>query len=179
MRIFFCKQIQQKMQLDQHAILPYKALSHILPCLIFHNRHGVHVKGIIFFFHFFFLKLFIYLFIYFWLCWVFASVRGLPLVAASGGHSSSRCTGLSPSRPLLFWSTDSRRAGSVVVAHGPCCSAARGIFPDQGSNPCPLHWQADSQPLRRQGSPRGLLFLPVSVETEAPVKQFLKSHTAG
>ena len=24
------------------------------------------------------------------------------------------------------------------------CSAACGIFPDQGSNSCPLHWQADS-----------------------------------
>ena len=36
----------------------------------------------------------IYLFIYFWLCWVFVSVRGLSLVAASGGHSSSRCAGL-------------------------------------------------------------------------------------
>ena len=46
-----------------------------------------------------------------------------------------------------------RRAGSVVVAHGLSCSAACGIFPDQGSNPCPLHWQADSQPLRHQGSP--------------------------
>ena len=46
-----------------------------------------------------------------------------------------------------------RRAGSVVVAHGLSCSAAYGIFPDQGSNPCPLHWQADSQPLRHQGSP--------------------------
>ena len=33
---------------------------------------------------------------------------------------------------------------SVVVAHGLSCSAAYGIFPDQGSNPCPLHWQADS-----------------------------------
>ena len=50
--------------------------------------------------------------------------------------------------------TGSRRAGSVVVAHGPCCSAACGIFPDQGSNPCPLHWQADSQPLRHQRSPK-------------------------
>ena len=28
-------------------------------------------------------------------------------------------------------------AGSVVVAHGLSCSAACGIFPDQGSNPCP------------------------------------------
>ena len=94
-----------------------------------------------------------YLFIYFWLCWVFVSVRGLSLVAASGGHSSSRCMGLSLSQPLLMWSTGSRRTGSAVVAHGPSRSAACGIFPDQGSNPCPLHWQADSQPLHHQGSP--------------------------
>ena len=100
-----------------------------------------------------FKKLFIYLFIYLWLCWVFVSVRVLSLVVASGGHSSSRCTGLSLLRPLLLRSTGSRRAGSVIVAHGLSCSAACGIFPDQGSNPCPLHWQADSQPLRHQGSP--------------------------
>ena len=93
------------------------------------------------------------LFIYFWLCWVFVSVRGLPPVVASGDHSSSRCAGLSLSRPLLLRSTGSRRAGSVAVAHGLSCSAACGIFPDQGSNPCLLHWQADSQPLRHQGSP--------------------------
>ena len=43
--------------------------------------------------------------------------------------------------------------GSVVVAHGLSRSTACGIFPDQGSNPCPLPWQADSQPLRHQGSP--------------------------
>ena len=95
----------------------------------------------------------IYLFIYFWLCWVFVSMQGLSPVAASGGHSSSRCTGLSLSRPLLLWSTGSRHAGSVIVAHRPSCSAACEIFPDQGSNPHPLHWQADSQPLRHQGSP--------------------------
>ena len=84
-------------------------------------------------------------------------MRGLFLVAASGGHSSSRCTGLLLSRPLLLRSTGSRRAGSVVVAHGPSCPAACGIFPDQGLNPCPLHWQADSQPLRHQGSPAATL----------------------
>ena len=104
-------------------------------------------------------------------------MRGLSPFAASGGHSSSRCAGLSLSRPLSLWSTGSRRAGSVVVVHGPSCSAACGILPDQGSNPCPLHWQADSQPLRHQGSPvlglcccarafsscseRGLLFVAV------------------
>ena len=107
----------------------------------------------------FFLIIYFYLFIYIWLCWVFVSVRGLSPVAASGGHSSSRCAGLSLSRFLLLRSTGSRRAGSVIVAHGPSCSAACGIFPDQGSNPCPLHWQADSQPLRHQGSPNPVVYL--------------------
>ena len=68
---------------------------------------------------------------------LFIAVRGPPTIAA----------------PPPLQSTGSRRAGSVVVAHGPSRSTARGIFPDQGSNPCPLHWQADSQPLRHQGSP--------------------------
>ena len=99
------------------------------------------------------------LFIYVWLCWVFVSVRGLSPVAASGGHSSSRCAGLSLSRPLLLRSTGSRRTGSAAVAHGPSCSAACGILPDQDSNPCPLPWQADSQPLRHQGSPQSILLL--------------------
>ena len=112
---------------------------------------------IFFFFFFFFFNIFIYLFIYFWLCWAFVSVRALSLVAASGGRSSSRCAGLSLSRPLLLRSTSGRCAGSVVVAHGLSCSAACGIFPDQGPNPCPLHWQADSQPLHHQGSPRFLI----------------------
>ena len=116
---------------------------------------------------FFFLNesFFLSFFLYFWLCWVFVSGRGLSLVAASGGHSSSRCAGLSLSWPLLLRSTSSRRAGSVVVAHGPGCSAACGIFPDQGSNPCHLHWQADSQPLRHQGSPvamvLGAVLIPI------------------
>ena len=28
-----------------------------------------------------------------------------------------------------------------------------GSFPDQGSNPLPLHWKADSSALNHQGSP--------------------------
>ena len=79
---------------------------------------------------FFFLIFFVYL----WLCWVLVSVRGLSLVVASGGHSSSRCAGLSLSWPLLLRSTGSRHAGSVIVAHGPSCSATCGIFPD--------HWES-------------------------------------
>ena len=100
-----------------------------------------------------FFFIFYFIFIYLWLCWVFVSVRGLSPAAASGGHSSLQCAGLSLSRPLLLRSTGSRRAGSVAVAHRLSCSAACGIFPDQGSNPRPLHWQADSQPLHHQGSP--------------------------
>ena len=38
--------------------------------------------------------------------------------------------------------------------HGLNCSAACGIFLDQGLNPCLLYQQADSLPLRNQGSPR-------------------------
>ena len=41
-----------------------------------------------------------------------------------------------------LWSTD-----STVVVRGLSCPIACGIFPDQGWNPCLLHWQADSQPL--------------------------------
>ena len=40
----------------------------------------------------------------------------------------------------------------VAVAHGISRSEACGISLDQGSNPCPLHWQADSHPLGHQGS---------------------------
>ena len=44
------------------------------------------------------------------------------------------------------------------MAHRLSCSVACGIFLDQGSNPCSLHWQADSYPLHHQGSPQQLLY---------------------
>ena len=99
----------------------------------------------------FFFKDLLYLFI-FWLCWVFVAVRGLSLVAASRGYSLLWCDGFSLRLLLLLQSMGSRRTGfsgcgtraSVVVVHGLSCSMACGIFPDQGSNPCLLHWQADS-----------------------------------
>ena len=50
------------------------------------------------------------------------------------GFSSCRAGSVAVAREL-------QSAGSVVVAHGLSCSAACGIFLDQGSNPCPLHWQ--------------------------------------
>ena len=42
--------------------------------------------------------------------------------------------------------------------HRLSCSTACGILPDQGLNPCFLHWQADSHPLCHQGS-SSIIFL--------------------
>ena len=53
-------------------------------------------------------------------------------------------------------------ADSVVAMHGLSCSEACGIFPDQGSNPCLLYWQADSYPLRHQGTPPLDFFICIS-----------------
>ena len=76
---------------------------------------------------------------------------GFSLVVASGDYSSLRCAGFSccGAQALGVWASvvvarGLWTAGSVVVAHRLSCSAACGIFPDQGSNPCPLHWQEDS-----------------------------------
>ena len=46
----------------------------------------------------------------------------------------------------------------IVVVHGLNCSTACGIFLDQGLNLSLMHWQADSLPLRYQGSP-GCMYL--------------------
>ena len=128
------------------------------------------------FFFLIFIYLFIHLFIFnLWLCWVFVSVRGLSPAAASGGHTSSLCAGLSLSRPLLLRSTGSRRSGSATVAHGPSRFAARGILPDQGPNPCPPHQQADSQPLRHQGSPRKIFIICFIFYSQKENRTFLKN----
>ena len=71
---------------------------------------------------------------------LFVAVRGLLIVVASLVNGA-RALGAWASVVVAcgLWS-----AGSIVVAHRLSCSAASGIFPDQGSNPCPRHWQADS-----------------------------------
>ena len=104
--------------------------------------------------------MFIYLFIY-----LFLAVLGLRFCArafASCGEKGPLF--IAVRGPLTI-------AASLVAEHrlqtrrlSNCGSRAqllRGmwIFPDQGSNPCPLHWQADSQPLCHQGSPLPILFI--------------------
>ena len=61
--------------------------------------------------HLFLFLFFFFLIIYFWLSWVFVAVRGLFLVAVSGGYSSSRCSGFSLRWLLLLQSMGSTHTG--------------------------------------------------------------------
>ncbi|XP_054945699.1 DNA-directed RNA polymerase III subunit RPC9 isoform X1 [Physeter macrocephalus] len=67
------------------------------------------------------------------------------------------------------------------MAHRPSRSAACGILPDRGVNPVPLHRQADTQPLRHQGSPTLKYISKTPCRHQSPeiVREFLtavKSH---
>ena len=98
---------------------------------------------------------------YFFICLVCAGsllLHGFSVVVVLGGYSLLWYTGFSL-RWLLLWSTGSRHRGSVVAAHRLLLPTACGIFSDQGQNPCPLHWQADSYPPYCQGSPTIILCL--------------------
>ena len=72
------------------------------------------------------------LFLYCWLCWVFVAVQ---ILVSGCGAKASRCGSFSC---CGVWALGG--SGSVLVAHGLSYSKAWGIFPDQGSNLCPLHW---------------------------------------
>ena len=83
---------------------------------------------------------------------------GFSLAVLSGGSSSlqrgaSHRHVLSRCRAQALGHTR-----SVVVTRGLSFLEVCGIFPDQGSNPCLLHWRADPSPLSHRGSP-GRIFL--------------------
>ena len=78
---------------------------------------------------------------YFCLYWDFVAVHRLSLVAANG-YSSLQASHYRAS-PAVEHNLG-RTAGSVVVVYRLRCSMARGIFPDQGPNSWPWHWQVDS-----------------------------------
>ena len=111
------------------------------------------------------------------------------------GSSSLRCLG-SSLWWLLLWTAASRlmdlsscsnaalvvvvprlySTGSVVVASWLSCSEACRIFLDQGSNPCPLHWQVNSYPLHhREVQKRLLFFLSNFIE----IKDFFEEKIVG
>ena len=103
-------------------------------------------------------------FIDFWLHWVFVALCRLSLVTANQGYFSLWWhMGFSLWWLLLLQSTDSGCSGFSTCSTWAqwlwftglvALSATCGNFRDQGSNPCPLHWQADSYPLYHQGKPK-------------------------
>ena len=109
------------------------------------------------------------IYLFFWWHWVFVACSerafsscserrrlflvalGL-LVAAASLALESRLQWLQHTGSVVaafqLWGT-----GLAVVAFGLSCPAACSIFPDQGLNQCPLHWQVNSYPLHHQESP--------------------------
>ena len=86
------------------------------------------------------------------LCTGFLQLRRAGAILRCGVRASP-CSDFScgGARALGMWAL-------VVVAHGLRCFVVCGIFLDQGWNPCPLHWLAESYPLCHQGSPIYILF---------------------
>ena len=93
------------------------------------------------------------LLVYFWLPRVSS---GFVRAFSSCGECGPPLTGV----PGLLIAVASRCAAQalgprapIAVARGLRCSVACGMFPQQGSNPCPLHQRVDSYPLHHHGSP--------------------------
>ena len=81
------------------------------------------------------------------LCRDFSRVAGSRAYSLVAGSRASRCSGCSCRRVQALGVQAPVAVGTGFVA------LQRRIVPDQGLNPCPLHCQADSQPLDHQGSP--------------------------
>ena len=67
----------------------------------------------------------------------------------------------------------------MVVVHGFSCCSTGGIVPDQGSNQCLLHWQADyltTEPPREPG--RRLCIRCTMIELD-PERQLEKQRKSG
>ena len=76
--------------------------------------------------------------------WTFSSWSPQELLS-SCYVQASHCISYSCCRTQAF---EHRLSTCVAQA---CCSERRGILPDQGANPCSVHWQVDSLPLDYQG----------------------------
>ena len=70
-----------------------------------------------------------------------------------------------PSAGASFVKHRLRCTGSAAVTHGLSCFTACGIFPNQGLNLYPLHWQADSYLLYHHGSPTCFLLNTTQTQT--------------
>ena len=107
--------------------------------------------------------------LYFWVLWIFVAACMLSLVEARllffscSGFSCCRAQTLgsqvSVVAALGLSSCSSRALDHRLSSCGSWAQLLHGMWIslDQGWNPCPLHWQADSYSLYHQGSPQ-LLF---------------------
>ena len=86
--------------------------------------------------------------------------EGFSLVVERGGYSPGEGRGFLTAMASLavehglqdLWAQSFWLPGSAVMVLGLSCSEACGIILDEGCNPCPLHWRADSLPVSHQGS---------------------------
>ena len=92
---------------------------------------------------------------------LFLAVLGLPFCARAfpscGERGPLSITARGPLTVVASLVAEHRLQMRRLSSCGPRAQLLRGMWdlpPDQGSNPCPLHWQADSQALRHQGSPQ-------------------------
>ena len=69
--------------------------------------------------------------------------------AGSRAAGFSRCSMWAQELQLPGSRAQAQKLWCASLAVPPVCA----IFPDQGSSPCLLHWQADSLPVSHQGSP--------------------------
>ena len=102
--------------------------------------------------------MFFFIFIYFGLCSVVIASTRLSLVVATGSYSLDGVCGLLTAVASLVvvhglqgtWAQQFQLTGYRVWAQQlwhmgqGSCPMACGIFLGQGTNPCPLYWQADS-----------------------------------
>ena len=72
-------------------------------------------------------------------------------IAATSAALPPRCAGFSGSG--VPGGSRGPEHGLRGCSSGLSCPAARGVFQDQGSNPCLLRWQVDLLPRNLQGSP--------------------------
>ena len=105
----------------------------------------------------------IYLLI-FWLCWALLLCVGFlcfewGLLSSCSALASCLCW-------LLLWNRGSRAWAPTVVALGLSRPMAHVVFLDQGLNPCPWHWQADSKSLDCQGSLTS--YFKINMESRGP-----------
>ena len=93
----------------------------------------------------------IYVFVYFWLCWGFIAAQAFSSCREPRILPCCRAQALGAQGSVVA-SCGLQSTGSVVAAHGLNCFSECGIFPNQGLNPCLLHWLVESLALSQQGS---------------------------